>query len=62
MYILEVSLQLVWLGKRGVTLRAFELPVGVRALEGQLGRGGTHGPIVALTKQEVAASVAFHYI
>ena len=58
MHILEVSLQLVRLGKRGITLRAFELPIGVRALEGQLSRGGTHGPI-ALTEQEVAS---FHYI
>jgi hypothetical protein len=45
MHILEVSLQLVRLGKRGLTLRAFELPIGVRAFEGQLSRGGTHGPV-----------------
>ena len=61
MHILEVSLQLVWLGKSGITLRTFELPIGIRAFEGQLGRGGTHGP-VALTELEVAARVAFHYI
>ena len=61
MHILEMSLQLVRLCKSGITLRTFELPIGVCAFEGQLGRGGTHGPI-ALTEQEVAASVAFHYI
>ena len=45
MHILEVSLQLVRLGKSGLTLRTFELPIRVRAFEGQLGCGGTHGPV-----------------